>query len=609
MTNADISVEPLGDRAFLLRWAGEAAAARLASCARALNEAGLSWLRETVPAYRTIACHLRDGYYGVEEAAEEALRFVRSVIEPNREIEARLVELPTVYGGEAGPDLAECADRSDMTESEFATRHASATYEVALLGFAPGFPYLSGLDAALSQPRRASPRMKVPAGAIGIAGGQTGVYSVESPGGWQIIGRTTVPLFRPDAEPPFLLAPGDRVRFVAIEARGGGEGAAAIAVTDVAGSSDDQAEGAGGTDADSERSAAGNVALTVLKPGLLTTVQDLGRSGWQAYGVSGGGAMDTASLRKANLLVGNDEGAAALELTLIGGAYVAERDIVVAICGGDLGASADGSKLPMNRPVFLRQGTVLTFGTAASGCRAYVAVAGGIDVPPVLGSRATDARAMIGGGRGRALQAGDRIRRFEPGERAKALIGPLRRKAEPDGRGWSAPDWSASGWVETAPYLARMSGKRRILPIRLLPGAEWGRFGKEARELLFREAYRVETSSDRMGARLSGPAIPISVGGEMESHGVSPGTIQVPPGGRPIILAANCQPTGGYPKIANAIAADLPLLAQASPGDWLSFSLTDADTAERALKLRERELAKLKAGLRALTKRGAIVPN
>ncbi|MFC5402714.1 5-oxoprolinase subunit PxpB [Cohnella soli] len=594
MPKTDIAIELLGDRAFLLRWAGEITAAQLAFCAKLLNGAEFLWLSETVPAFRTIACHLRDNSFGVREPAEEALRLVRSSNLPAGGEQRRVIELPAFYGGVAGPDLAFCATSSGLTENEFIARHASATYEVAMLGFAPGFPYLSGLDSALSQPRRATPRLKVPAGSIGIAGEQTGVYSVMSPGGWQIIGRTDVPLFRPDSERPFLLAPGDRVRFVAADMGEGGTDAGRFEHSYV----ERIAEREDGSHV-FKREGTESDALTVLKPGVLTTIQDLGRSGWQAFGVSRGGAMDRVSLRKANVLVGNDEGAAALEVTLIGGEYAANRDIVVAICGADLGASVSGSKLPMNRPVLLRKGAQLTFGAAASGCRAYVAIAGGIDVPVVLGSRATDARARIGGGVGRALQAGDRIRCYKSGE--MTFFDQLRRKAEADGSDWSAPSWSASGWEEgVAPTMVRMSGKRRLIPIRLLPGAEWERFGEDVRAQLFREAYRVKTTSDRMGVRLNGLAIPISEGGEMESHGVSPGTIQVPSDGQPIVLAMNCQPTGGYPKLANVIAADLPLLAQAAPGDWLSFSLTDTDSADRALQQREREHAQLKAGLKLM---------
>ncbi|MBW5446977.1 5-oxoprolinase subunit PxpB [Cohnella sp. CFH 77786] len=596
-----LAVYLLGDAALLFAWAGNhrIRPADLASWAEEAREREWTGVRDWVPAYRTLAVHLdlpalavaarKAGYSLPEQIERLAERLYRALSEVGggapRE-PARVVRLPVIYGGADGPDLAACAARSGMTAERFVEAHASAPYEVAMIGFAPGFPYLSGLPESLAQPRKESPRLKVPAGSVGIAGGQTGVYPVESPGGWQLIGRTPVRLFRPEAARPFLLAPGDRVVFVPTEASegldeecGGMDGGAAIG---------SGAGAPGGTNGFDEA----EVVFEVMKPGLLTTVQDLGRTGWLAYGVSVGGAMDSVSMRTANLLVGNPEDAAVLEMTLLGASFRMKRDVLIAACGAHMEARIDGDPLPMDRPVWLRAGAELVFGRAARGCRVCLAVAGGFAVPPVLGSRSTDARAGLGGIGGRALAAGDVVPRGTLSPTGERLAAALRTAADREGRTWASVRWCA-GLKAVRPPAA---GGR--IAIRVLPGAEWDDFGEEGRRRLLESGFRVEASSDRMGLRLSGQPIVRERSEELSSRGVAPGTVQVPPGGQPIILAAGCQPTGGYPVIAHVIGADLPLLAQCRPGDEVAFRLADLEEAWSAWETVERKLRLLKAGVR-----------
>jgi antagonist of KipI len=572
-----ISVQPLGDQAFSLLWDEPLSTATLGAKARAFEGLALPWLQEAVPAYRSITIHMRNTILSPMLASEELLLLIDFIVVDHLPT-PRELELPVVYGGEQGPDLAESAKRSGLTEQQFIQRHAASAYHVAMIGFAPGFPYLSGLDETLEQPRHDSPRMSVPAGAVGIAGNQTGVYPIASPGGWQIIGRTATPLFRPEADEPFLLRQGDIVKFVPVKEHI--ESPMSMEERPAA-----------------ENSGQPSPALTVLKPGLLTTVQDLGRRGWQAFGVSVGGAMDEVSMRTANLLVGNDEDAAVLEITLIGGSFNMDQDLLISICGADLEASADGERLPMNRPVFLSQGMKLSFGRAGAGCRAYLAIAGGIDVPHILSSRSTDPRARMGGGFGRALRSGDSLGLLQPSEQAQRLLTELRKKMVESRSRWSSVSWSTMGWTEGSTYHRTQTRETPVITLRVLLGAEWEQFSSDAKHRLFHEPFRLEASSDRMGLRLSGSALTRIKLEELKSHGVVPGTIQVPPNGQPIILAAGCQPTGGYPKIAHVLSADLPLLAQAVPGDWLGFEISDYEKAGQALKERERELAILKAGL------------
>ncbi|QMV43450.1 5-oxoprolinase subunit PxpB [Cohnella cholangitidis] len=575
-----ISVRPLGDRAFTIQWNIPLEEGRLAATAQAIGLLDVAWLQETVASYSSITFYMRGSELSIRDAARD-MAGVLDRLEQRTLPPQRLVEIPVVYGGEHGPDLAECASRSGLSEQQFAELHAEGTYVVAMMGFAPGFPYLTGLHERLAQPRHDVPRLKVSAGSVGIAGNQTGIYPVDSPGGWQLIGRTSIELFRrQEGGEPFLLRQGDTVKFVPVKA------------TSSMTSERVPAPAWSGTGSSVP-------VLRVLKPGMMSTVQDLGRKGWQSCGVSVGGAMDEVSMRMANALIGNDEGAAVLELTLIGGDYGIERDALVSICGADLDAAADGTRIPMNRPVYLRRGTTLSFGSALSGCRAYLAIAGGIDVPMWLGSRSADTRARMGGGFGRALLADDCISVLPPSKHAAAIQERLRRKAEEGTARWSSVAWSAASRSDRVVRAssAQRARQPRAIALRLLAGAEWNDFTSEAHEALLSAPYRVEASSDRMGIRLTGEALTKEFRNELQSHGVVAGTIQVPPNGQPIILAAGYQPTGGYPKIAHVISADMPKLAQAVPGDRLTFELVDAGIAERALSERERDLAILRAGM------------
>ena len=301
--------------------------------------------------------------------------------------------------------------------------------------------------------------------------------------------------------------------------------------------------------------------ITIIRSGMLTTVQDLGRRGHRAAGVPLSGAMDAFALRTANLLVGNTEDAAGLECTLVGPELVVSRDTVVAVTGATF-AGVTGW-----RPFVLKAGEILKLGPAQRGCRGYLAVAGGLEVKPVLGSRSTYARAGLGGWEGRALRDGDVL----PGPDTSRRI--------------------AAGW--------RMD--ERILPaysasptVRVLRGAQADEFG---RRLLGAE-FKLMPQSDRMGLRLGGPRL-MRIGGaaELVSSAVVPGTVQIPPDGQPIILMADAQTIGGYPQAAHVITADLPLVAQLRPGDRLKFAEVSLTEAQQLGLARERVLAMLHEGL------------
>jgi antagonist of KipI len=313
------------------------------------------------------------------------------------------------------------------------------------------------------------------------------------------------------------------------------------------------------------------MTMRVLRPGLLTTVQDLGRRGYQNQGVVVGGAVDTLALRLANLLVGNPQGAAALEVTLQGPRLAVEDDAWIAVGGGDLTSMLDGQRIPLWRPVLARRGSLLEFGAPRLGCRAYLAVAGGFDAPQVLGSRSTYLRAGIG----RALRKGDVL---TPG-----VALPL-----PASRASCFPHPSLLPDYSPHPVL------------RVLRGNQFAAFTAESRERFFQQAYTVTPQSDRMGCRLSGPVLELQQDEQMISEAVTCGSLQVPPAGAPILLLADRQTTGGYPKIGQVAAVDLPLAAQVPPGGTVRFQeITLAEAHELYLK-REAALQQLEAALALL---------
>lgn len=302
-------------------------------------------------------------------------------------------------------------------------------------------------------------------------------------------------------------------------------------------------------------------ALEVVKPGLLTTVQDLGRYGHQATGVPVAGPMDAFSHRLANQLVGNEVNAATLEITLIGPELICEADTTMAISGAHFEAACDDRPVPMGASFSVRQGQRLKFGRILQGARAYLAIAGGIQTTPVLGSRATHLVSRMGGVRGRALIGGDRV--------------PI--LAEPSPRAH-----------RKAPGLTLPTNGRALL--RVMPGPQDHWFEPDALKTIAGVSFRISPSSNRMGYRLQGPPLPRVHQGELISEPVGPGAIQVPAAGEPILLMADRQTAGGYPKIGHVISADLPLAGQLAPGDFIEFVLCTRQEAVAALIARERQL-------------------
>ena len=529
-----------------------------ARLADAIRGAGLPGLAEVIPGARTVLVTIEPGSFA--DTGELARRLLGVRVGDQQPDEAgQVTQIDVCYDG---PDLADVARLTGLTVREVIARHEAAEYRVGWLGFSPGFGYLTGLDPALSQvPRLDSPRLAVPAGSVAIAGGLAAVYPAASPGGWRLLGRTGARLWDPARQPPALLAPGMRVRFRAARALSG----------------EPSARRAQPSRADADSQPAGQAAdrgVLVVQPGPLTTVQDRGRGGLGHLGVPASGAADPASLRRANALVGNEPGAACLEVTLGRLALRFSADAVVAVTGapaparlvaadGTVLADTDGGAAPERQAtsvLAVPAGAVLRLGAPATGLRSYLAVDGGFDVAPVLGSRSADLLSGLGPA---PLRAGDWL-----------PLGPASNAGTPQ-RGGPAPA-STAGTPQRGGRAANAGseyGPGTLVELRAIAGprADW--FGAAALQALATAGYEVTPASNRTGLRLAGPPLRRARPGELPSEGVAAGSLQVTHDGQPILLLADHPTTGGYPVIAVVRTADIGRAAQLRPGQRIRFRL------------------------------------
>jgi KipI family sensor histidine kinase inhibitor len=430
---------------------------------------------------------------------------------------ARTLEIPAVFDGE---DLEAVARASGLSPRAFADAYSAAEYRVAFLGFAPGFAYLTGLPERLRAPRLPSPRVRVPAGSVAIGGAWTGVYPSSTPGGWRLVGRTAVRLFDPRRSPPALLAPGDRVRFTA-----------AAALVEV--------------DPPDRVPAAGRPLFRVVRPGLWSAVVGPPRRGMASWGIPPGGAMDPRSAARANAALGNPPDAGVLEMAVEGAELEALEGLsgfVAAVGGAEMAAACGGSPRPHGEPFAVAAGDRLTFGRAREGMRTYLAVAGGLRDSEEIGTT-------------RRLERGDLVLA------ADSSAGARSPDAQPGAR------------------VSRPADSVRPIRLRAVPGPHASMFRSASVEAFFAAEWRVSAQSDRRGLRLEGPALEHSGPGEVAPVGAAPGSVQVPGGGSPIVLGPDGPVTGGYPRIATVIGADLHRLGQAAPGELVRFFPSTLDEA------------------------------
>lgn len=504
-----LGIRPVGDRAILVELPG---------------------LDEVLSLHAFLTHHPDEGQQDVVAAAQTVLitaastaaaaRIARRIrtadLSATQDRDDDVVLIDTVYDGE---DLDVAAAAAGLTSEALVGMHSHQLWTAAFGGFAPGFAYLVSAVEYPPIPRRESPRTSVPAGAVAMAGRYSAIYPGTSPGGWQLIGRTTAPLWDPAREFPALIKPGNRVRFRPVRE--------VVAILKSPGTT-----------------AAGPAGVVVQAPGVQTTVQDLGRPGFAHLGVTGSGALDRAALRRANRLVGNAPGDAGLETVLGGLELLAAQDQVLAVTGAPAplvitSVTGEDRTQSAESPFALLAGERLALGHPASGFRSYIAFRGGLDVPPAVSSRSTD---MLSGTGPAPVRAGTALPVGRPS--SHHVVG------------------NAEIPVPQPP---------NITIFRYVPGprADW--FTPDAAAAFSAQVWSVSPSSNRIGLRLLGEPLERGRDGELVSEGTVNGSIQVPPSGLPVFFLADHPVTGGYPVIGVVIGSDLDKAAQLAPGSKLRF--------------------------------------
>ena len=522
------SVRAVGTRAVLAELAGTQGVLALQAL---LLETPLPGQLDVLAAAETVLV-TADSPVSARRIAEQLLRL--DLTAPVQR-DGELLVIDTVYDGE---DLAVVGELTGLGTDGVIAAHTGQVWTVAFAGFAPGFGYMVGENQALSVPRRSSPRTAVPAGSVALAGNYSAVYPRSSPGGWQLIGRTGAKMWDLDREQPALASPGHRVQYRAVRevvTLAPGHTPASAPAPEV------------------------STGLRIASPGLQSLVQDLGRYGHSGLGVSAAGALDRASLRRANRLVGNTPSAAAIE-TVAGGLTVqAVGDQVLAVTGApselaietppDAGTDEVNRRIvPMATPFALLDGETLTLGQPATGFRSYLAVRGGVDAAPVLGSRSTDTMSGIGPA---PLAAGDLL--AAGGEADSGVVGSPELQPEYPGAGVTVLD---------------------VVPG---PRADW--FDQAALDSFASQEWSVKPQSNRVGMRLDGVPLQRSRAGELPSEGTVAGALQVPPEGLPVLFLADHPITGGYPVIAVVVDSQLDLAAQVPIGGRIRFRWAPAGPA------------------------------
>lgn len=424
--------------------------------------------------------------------------------------EAPLTEIPVCYDGE---DLQEAAEYSGLTLAEVVEMHSSETYTVRALGFVAGFPFMETTPSPLQMPRRSTPRAAVPPHSLAVAGAQTGIYPVTAPGGWNLLGRTLVPVYDPMREPPFLLSPGTQVKFRPVE----GDAPHLPPLTPRPLWPEQPTR----------------PLLQVRKAGVLGLLMDRGRFQSGRFGLVRSGALDSASAGVANSLLGNSPDAALLEFHLTGPQLDILAPGVLAWAGQGMNAQLNGAELTPYSSFEVRAGDLLTFTPNGAGRVVYLATQGGFETLPFMGSASTDLKGNLG----RPLKAGD-------------VFG-----TQTDWNGFHLPR-------HFNPYQG--SG-----PLRLLPVGEGDTLDPEDVAALTSAPFRLR-DLDRMAGRLTGPSLR---GGEIRSEGCPVGTLQVPPSGEVMVLLNDKGTLGGYRKPARIHPLDLPRLVQLLPGVDIQFTV------------------------------------
>jgi KipI family sensor histidine kinase inhibitor len=523
------------------------------------------WAAEIVPGLDSLVVQLQYGTQDPQWARQQAFADLEKIGKQlakqkgRKTYAAKIHRIQVCYHPDVALDLAAIAKDCKLTTEQVIKLHKGNLYTVDILGFMPGFAYFSGLNPKLCLPRLASPRPAVPKGSVAIAELQTAIYPRTTPGGWNIIGRSPNILFDIQKNPPGLFMAGDQMQIEEISL--------------------DEFQKLDKNNHLPEIIRAVNknkACIELLQPGTFSSIQDEPRSGLSHWAVGPGGACDLSSLHLANALVGNSLDTAAIEITSSGPSLLFHETACVAWVGAECDGIVDGQRIPGNRPVWLNKGSTLKLSSLNPGFRTVLAIGGGLDLPSILGRAGSHISADIGPKR---LEKGGILPLRDPKAPLKSIF--LKNLFKED----ALPRFPK--WHVRSPF----SPSSTITPVHCLAGPHLSFLSVKERELFWSTIWKVSKQSNRMGVRLEGnfkmkkdlPNIP--------SQAITFGTVQFPPSQEPIIMLAEHQTTGGYPRLAEVVRSDLVKLAQIKPGNEIQLIPIDLEEADHlnaeALKLQE----------------------
>lgn len=538
-------IYPLSETALTIEWGNsidENIREQVVHATRLLDQNPFVGFIETVPAYTTVTV-----YYQPEliiETIYSPFVFVKEYVEslltkgPVKEIQkGNIIRVPVCYDDEFGYDLEFIAETNGLSKEEVIDLHQQKEYTVYMMGFLPGFAYMGSVDDTIATARKSTPRSLVEAGSVGIAGKQTGIYPLPSPGGWQIIGRTPYCLFDLKKNDPFLFKTGDTVQFYSISKEEYHKIKNAQDPTAVTEQEKDLAD------------------AVMLKSGVFSTIQDSGRFGFRAYGVPISGAMDELAYFISNALVGNTKNAAAIECTMGGLIIQFKKNAVVAITGEGL-AFINGQQIKLYQPLSVHANDSLEIRYNNGGTRTYIAVRGGFAAVNIMNSKSV----CSGGAIGRLLKKEEGLN---------------------FGNSSAATSKRITDNLELPVYATAAN-------VRVITGEESNRMATGSIWQFYSQKFILSNRCDRMGYHLQADPLVLNNTTELLSTAVTKGTIQVTPGGQLIVLMSDCQTTGGYPRVAQVAAVDLHILAQLKPGDSINFTNISYQEAEELYLSRQK---------------------
>lgn len=554
-------IYPLGETAITIAFEAvisEAVNDKVIALYHHLQLQPITGVKDIIPAYHTITLVFDGSIVKQNNFTFKALvhQIETTIINCDwtKQIDHDVVEIPVCYDTIFGLDIEAMATNKGITIDELTKRHIAKRYRIYCIGFLPGFAYMGNVDDVLETPRRLIPRSTINAGSVGIAGVQTGVYPLQSPAGWNIIGETPLQLFEANRDEPVLFKMGDMVQFKPI-------------------SLSDFLLAKNKPIASKILPKASAHSITVLKQGIADTIQDLGRFGHQQYGINPTGAMDIVAAKVANFLVGNAANEAVIELHFPASTFQFNTDAIIALSGANFNATINDEPIAINTPIIVAANSILRFTKLFSGVRCYLAIGFGFALDKWLGSYSTNLKANAGGYYGRLLQKNDAIKLNTTANFTKLLQGGAS----------VAMQWQAD---VTNLYSATNT-------IQIIAGNEYELLCEASSEILTNSGFTITAKSDKMGYQLHGIPLQLRQPFSLISTAVTRGTVQLLPSGELIVLMADHQTIGGYPRVAQIAQVAMPKLAQIKVHQLITFSLISQQKAIELLQQQQQYLLQI----------------